>query len=1262
MSEEEEKSQSGEAAAAPEDAENAQTSDDPFADPFAAGDLDFEEAAARRERALAARRAREAEEAANGGGGGDDDGDIQVIKIGSLFDDDPLPVPVRQTPTRTTTIDRSSRDIESDDSDEEDPDEVAARLAAEEAERKRIQREREITIQVGENKTLTKWPYDHYHIVQEEYWRKYFEREEAAKIKQEQAGENGSDSSTSVSITSSDEDDDDDESSSSEGSSSSSEEESSSSEGSEDSEERMARKARERRLKKKRDRRERKIAEKKRLKRLNRDTVKEQEKRRKLRQKAMEEERQSGLHDLKSDILVFERPQDPPDIKQAVRDLPLTEFESVAKERAIAMISTWLFDAGLVQELMQTKKVSGDGTTTREEEETKKKEKKVQIKITLPGDKDKKKDKDKRNAQDQGPRRTKMDIEIEKLEKTVRLQLDVINIRLKKGVATSGNEVQELVNSVVNAKSELVKLRQTSSVLSTAGGTFDTVSGMATHQTTFAINKYPHLKYAINARKNLQKCFRELTFFSQIPENCAHLVDMLLGAEWSEKEWVTLRTVCREHVELEIFLLEAEAGMRKQQADEEEDGDDDDAAKKQRRRSSMGAGFKRASFDVGLPHNNDEVDRFLKEHVQNVYELGDEIRMKIQSGMSDAFEIAYDNPAGMVALVEAVEIYENANSEYQAIHGNDLADGKIPVKSLRFINIRATALGRLYRDMRERGEAMFEGLVESIDKNEEDHVNKEFSAILRGANDLSSEVTFVAEQMAPCFPSYWSLETVWTSCVAELCAEQIQDRIKDEDAFAILGMPQLLDMVAWVENFKELVEESFPDVASLVSPKRTYFEATPLLLSKSNDTVTGQRAKDTLAFVNNILWDAHKNAMTEFIFRTREQAVELLERFYKADHDKRQTSDDLLQTSLCGDIYGFIGLQVKTLRERLTRKSVAMIQLVGVIFKALYDAQRAHRDHFLVDFECCCAGANDFVQMGEKCEDIIFEIRTECHLSPKESETLDNQAGALLGLYTSDAVYAAQKISVFVFKDIYESEEITPLFFSVAWLDEMPDNDVAGDVVITITDYFTDIQDYLDDIMIIKALQALVTKCVVYYIEQLLDRATKHKSGRDSYFADNKRALERMEGDIEVMKGYFDEIADQEDNRPLKEYIFKEFEIFETYHAVMSIACGVSDEDIRRYLWAFQDYLKSYDMTHAIVGDLYHLVNPGEEATISQQMEEMKDDLMTEDLKDEKEEDEHGTVPGLNLKHMLKKHIRESKDKRSRPGEGGVSSWFGIGK
>ena len=690
-----------EIATAPETPSSEQTEAEKkkSAEKFGTGGLDFEEAKKRRDRALAAKKA---EQAAKGGS----DGDPPVIKIADLFADDPSPMPKRTTSDAAAGTPRGARleRVTTDPgggmqslTEEEAEDMLLAQMNIMNAEANARD-----MVKVGD-RTLAKWPYDHYHLVQKEYWSHLFDRLEAEALRKKQQAEN-SDSSSSVSLSSSDEEDWSlDGSTTSSGSSSSS-----NSDRSETTEERIERKQDAKRAKKRAERRARKKAEKKRLKLANRDLEKEAEARRKQRQKETEEERASGLNDRKSDILIFQRPQDPPDIPQAVEGLPLTEFETVAKERAITIMSTWLFDAGLVEELMRTQKTDDftkkmmDLVEPPEASSPAKKKVSIQTpekeppKVNIKTPKDKLKEKEEEDRRMAVKKRSKLDIEIEKLEHTTQQQLELIKARLNEGVNSSGHEVQDLVNSVVNTKSELQRLRQTSSMINNASEDADGVAGVAGAQTTFAINKYPHLKYAINARRNLQKCFRELNFFSQIPENCARLTDELNSSEWTEHEWVTLRNVCREHVQLEIFLVEAEAGMKKKR-DEGEDEED----RQGRRSSTASSGFSRKAFmDVGLPHNHDEVDRFLKEHVQNVWELGDEIRMKILSGIAGAFDLAFNNPAGMVALVEAVEIYESANREYQAVHGDEVGDGA--AKSLRFTDMRAVALGELYKDMEAR--------------------------------------------------------------------------------------------------------------------------------------------------------------------------------------------------------------------------------------------------------------------------------------------------------------------------------------------------------------------------------------------------------------------------------------------------------------------------------------------------------------------------------------------------------------------------------
>jgi hypothetical protein len=112
------------------------------------------------------------------------------------------------------------------------------------------------------------------------------------------------------------------------------------------------------------------------------------------------------------------------------------------------------------------------------------------------------------------------------------------------------------------------------------------------------LQDYPRLKAAIHARRNLARCFRELDFFTQIPATCERLRDEMHSSEWSEEEWTVLRDVCREHVELEVFLVEAEAGM-KARIDEE-------------RTSDSTRGGKKSSTTKSGTKNYASVDRFLE--------------------------------------------------------------------------------------------------------------------------------------------------------------------------------------------------------------------------------------------------------------------------------------------------------------------------------------------------------------------------------------------------------------------------------------------------------------------------------------------------------------------------------------------------------------------------------------------------------------------------------------------------------------------------
>jgi len=783
---------------------------------------------------------------------------------------------------------------------------------------------------------------------------------------------------------------------------------------------------------------------------------------------------------------------------------------------------------------------------------------------------------------------------------------------------------QELVNAVNSTKDELGRLRELSTYISNSN---------EDNSQKFMLTKYPKLKKAINARRNLAKCFRELEFYSKIPVTCDELRDLLHSSEWTDDEWYSLREVSRKHVELEIFLVEAELGMKKRI--------DEDL-----RESAAASGGYRSQ----MPYNKEEVDGFLQDHVKNVWELGEEIRMRIQAGLEGAFELTMENPSGMVALVEAVEHYESANLEYKTVHGEEAG----VQQSLRFTNMRAFALKQIYQDFHLRGEGMFNQVHEAEENAEYDDdeaaANAHFSAVLRTANGLTSEMIFVQNQMCPCFPPHWSIETLWATCVAHICSKEILEQIGGREGHLLpeLNASQLLDLVAWVENFRETIEQSFPNIMEH-DPKIAFDSERPQLLGEEAKSINMEVAKDALAYANKTLWEVHDLAKDEFLFRTKEQADEWLDRIYEAEHTKSQTSEGRYITSLCEDLYGMVTVQLNTIRERLTKKSDAMVQAVGLVFKKLYEKQIESRNTFLEDFETCCAASNDFIRMSDQCEEIVNDLMEETNLSESSTEVLEEQSGALLGLYSSDAVFAAQKIHVYVFEPIEEA--IADVLFGKEWLNELTHNDLALTLVRTIEDFMGDLEEFLDELMVGKTLEALITASVLFYVKTLLAKSTAHTSKTKPLWGDNNRALERIKGDIDVMREFFDELSEEYPSLP--RVIDSEFGILDTIYELLAIANGTSDSTDRDFVILLQKKIKNIPITKYVVGDLFHMVNPAKEEMIYQLIDSMETELDEVAPNDEEAFDivlARQTVPGLRLDQELARHCDESRGKRGRPG------------
>lgn len=165
---------------------------------------------------------------------------------------------------------------------------------------------------------------------------------------------------------------------------------------------------------------------------------------------------------------------------------------------------------------------------------------------------------------------------------------------------------------------------------------------------------------------------------------------------------------------------------------------------------------------------------------------------------------------------------------------------------------------------------------------EEDAHNTQFTAVLKAATELVTEIDIVKHQMSPCFAPHWHVEALWSSCVAHVCSNHIVQQIGGPDGQNLpeLTITQLLELVAWVEYFRETIEETFPEVAEMRDTKKTYFEERPDLFAGDKRTVNMRNATDSLAWVNNMLWEVHRLAQEEFLVRTRSQTDEWLDKVY----------------------------------------------------------------------------------------------------------------------------------------------------------------------------------------------------------------------------------------------------------------------------------------------------------------------------------------------------------------------------------------------
>jgi len=284
--------------------------------------------------------------------------------------------------------------------------------------------------------------------------------------------------------------------------------------------------------------------------------------------------------------------------------------------------------------------------------------------------------------------------------------------------------------------------------------------------------------------------------------------------------------------------------------------------------------------------------------------------------------------------------------------------------------------------------------------------------------------------------------------------------------------------------------------------------------------------------------------------------------------------------------------------------------------------------------------------MSDKCEELIAEIQEESDLPEQAAETLEEQSAAILGLYSSDAVYAAKKTHMYCFEPIEEA--IANELFGREWEDELTHNELALTLVRTLDDFMEDLETFLDELMVQKAVEAQISSSVNFYLKCMLTKASLHSSNKKSLFDDNGIAIARMRGDVVVMREYFDGLA--ESMPTLGRVVEKEFALLDAVFEILSIAAGISQSDIHDFVLVLQKRIRNFPITKLVVGDLYHLVHPQEERGVYEMIDGMEEEMAAVAPTDEAAasmSSDRNTVPGLRTDEMMAHHCDQSK--RSRP-------------
>ena len=359
--------------------------------------------------------------------------------------------------------------------------------------------------------------------------------------------------------------------------------------------------------------------------------------------------------------------------------------------------------------------------------------------------------------------------------------------------------------------------------------------------------------------------------------------------------------------------------------------------------------------------------------------------------------------------------------------------------------------------------------------------------------------------------------------------------------------------------------------------------------------------------------------------------------------------------SLATEVFSQVDVQLVILNEYLDSSHLSstdagttlVIDMAHIIVSILTSNQYSFCDRYHESLDMCCASANDFFRMSELVEKLTQEGKYFYKLSSHEDKPnyldLAGSVSRLITLYSTSAVYAAQMTSQFVLEPLEYT--LASRLFDLEWEENMTQNEVAVSITLTIDDFLGDIEMFLQNPFLSKkAVDALISMTVVFYTKCLLtkakeirnvflkakekvqdtaiiksktlSKASSHEEQqlilrqrrRSAPFHDPQRAVNRIFGDIRILKEYFKSLTGR--MPPLTRTIDTQFAPLISITECLGIASKSSKDDITDFIFVLHKHTLDYHQTKRLARDLWYLIAPKKAPIAFQAVREKRHELI----------------------------------------------------